>query len=46
MKFLGLNGKTNLEKAKNDMLVEGLRDIIGHLIPAVFLEPDEEKKVI
>ena len=43
--YPGLSGETNWEKATHDMLVEGLRDIMAHVIPAVILETDEEKKV-
>ena len=42
--FLGLNGKTNLEKAKTDMLCDGLRDIGQHAM-AFFRENDEARKV-
>lgn len=35
----------NLEKAKNDMLIEGFRDIISNLYPRYFRETDEDAKV-
>ena len=43
--FLGLNGKTNLEAAKIDMLCDGVRDIFDKMFALLYHETDPERKV-
>ena len=43
--FLGLNGKTNLEAAKIDMLCDGVRDIFDKMFAVLYHETDPERKV-
>ena len=40
----GLAGKTDIEQAKVDMILECMEDTIK-MVPAIFRAPDEEKKV-
>ena len=42
--FAGLNGKTKLDKARCDMLCDGVGDIMSNFA-TFFLEKDETKKV-
>ena len=42
--FSGLYGKTNLDRAKSDMLIDGINDMMGH-IRRFFPEKDEAVKV-
>ncbi|XP_065063682.1 glutathione S-transferase 1-like [Rhopilema esculentum] len=42
----GLNGKTNMEKAKNDMIFDGLRDVGQKLINAMKQKDEETKEAM
>ena len=45
LRFAGLNGKTNLEGAKIDMLCDGVRDIFDRIFAFRYHESDPERKV-